>query len=245
MNTDKKLCVKIGNISIPYTLKESKRARHIKFTVDINGFRVVKPHSAKMSDVDRALEAKGSWIYKHYMEFQSRKAGECKREWESGEKVLYKGKEIEIRIFLHEDKRTAIRFNGTGFEIFVNKEIEANERKALVENIFRYWYKRAAKVFIKDRLDYFCKITGLTYNIMRIKEQKTRWGSCSKKGNLNFNWKIIMSPEWVIDYIIVHEVCHLRYLNHSREFWNMVDLYTPGYKKARKWLKENGSGLKL
>jgi len=245
MNTGKKLCVNIGNISIPYTLTESKQARRIRLTIDLNGFRVVKPHSAKMSDVDRALEAKGSWIYKHYMEFQTKKAGERKREWESGEKVLYKGKECEIRIFEHEDRRTVINFNGTRFEIFVNKDLGADERKVLMENVFRYWYKKEAGVYIKNRLDYFCIITGLTYNIMRIKEQKTRWGSCSKKGNLNFNWKLIMSPEWVIDYIVVHEVCHLRYLNHSREFWDMVVLYMPGYKKARKWLKENGPGLKL
>jgi len=198
-----------------------------------------------MSDIARALEAKSSWIYKHYMEFQSRKAGEYKREWESGEKVLYKGKEYEIGIFKHEDKRTTISFNGTRFEIFINKDIEADERKFLVENILKLWYKKVAKIYLKDRLGYFCKITGLTYNIMRIKEQKTRWGSCSKKGNLNFNWKLIMSPEWVIDYIIVHEVCHLRYLNHSKDFWNMVALYMPGYKKAREWLKENGPGLKL
>ncbi|HAU32647.1 MAG: hypothetical protein XD78_1473 [Desulfotomaculum sp. 46_296] len=245
MKANKKLYVNIGNISIPYTLTESKQARCIRLTIDLNGFRVVKPHSARINDVERALEAKRSWIYKHYLELQSRKAGGYKREWESGEKVLYKGKEYEIRIFKHEDKRTAIKFNGTRFEIFTNKEIEVDERKFLVENVLKRWYKKAVRVFIEDRLDYFCKITGLTYNIMRIKEQKTRWGSCSKKGNLNFNWKLIMSPEWVIDYIVVHEVCHLRYLNHSREFWNMVALYMPGYKKARKWLKENGPGLKL
>ena len=245
MKADKKLSINIGNIAIPYTLTESKQARRIRLTIDLNGFRVVKPHSAKMSDVDRALEAKSGWIYKHYVEFQSRKAREHKREWDSGEKVLYKGKEYEIRIFKHEEKRTTIKFNGIRFEILVNNEIGTNERKFLVKSILRHWYKKAAKIFIKDRLDYFCKITGLTYNIMRIKEQKTRWGSCSKKGNLNFNWKLIMSPEWVVDYIIVHEVCHLRYLNHSGEFWDMVALYMPDYKKARKWLKENGPGLKL
>ncbi len=245
MKADKKLSINIGNLSIPYTLTESKQAKRIRFTIDLNGLMVVKPHSARMIDVERALEAKSSWIYKHYLEFQIRKAGEHKREWKSGEKVPYKGREYEIRIIKHEGKRITISFNGTGFEIFINKEIEADESKFLVENVLKLWYKKVARVYLKDRLDYFCKITGMTYNVIRIKEQKTRWGSCSKKGNLNFNWKLIMSPEWVIDYIIVHEVCHLRYLNHSGEFWDMVALYMPGYKKARKWLKENGPMLKL
>lgn len=245
MNSARELCFNIGNLSIPYTITESKQARHIKLTIDINGFRVIKPCKAKMNDVNRALESKQNWIYKHYMEFQSMKAEECKKEWESGEKALYKGKEYEIRIFFHKQKSAIIKFNGTRFDIFINEDIGASERKALLENVIRYWYKKAAKEYLKDRLDYFCKITGLAYNTMSIKEQKTRWGSCSKKGNLNFNWKLIMSPEWVIDYLVVHEVCHLRYLNHSKEYWNIVSLYMPDYKKAREWLRKNGSGLRL
>jgi predicted metal-dependent hydrolase len=80
---------------------------------------------------------------------------------------------------------------------------------------------------------------------MSIREQKTRWGSCSKKGNLNFNWKLIMSPPWVIDYVVIHEICHLRHLNHSKEYWALVEYYMPEYKSAREWLKKNGAKLAL
>ena len=164
---------------------------------------------------------------------------------EKRRKGSLQGGKYNIRIFTQKEKRTTVNFNGKSFEIFVNENTGENERKTLIENAFRKWYMRTANEAISERLDYHCKIIGMTYNTMRIKEQKTRWGSCSKKGNLNFNWKLIMSPQWVIDYVIVHEVCHLRYLNHSKEYWKMVELYMPDYKKAQEWLKKNGMGLRL
>lgn len=245
MDRDGQLCFNIGNLAIPYSLRESKKTRHIKLVMDINGLRVVKPSLAKMEDVEKVLQSKSNWIYKHFMDFQSMKVEEYSREWESGERVLYKGKKYNIRIFPHTNNTTAINFNGKRFEIFVDEKAGESERKTLIENAFRKWYIRSAQETIKNRLDYYCKITGLTYNTLRIKEQKTRWGSCSKKANLNFNWKLVMSPQWVIDYVIIHEICHLRYLNHSKEYWDMVSLYMPEYKKAQEWLKKNGLGLTL
>ena len=119
------------------------------------------------------------------------------------------------------------------------------EKKEYIEAAFRKWYISAARCEIKEKLKYYSSIIGVSYNDVRIKEQKTRWGSCSKKGNLNFNWKLIMAPAWVLNYVIVHELCHLRYLNHSKEFWSILANYMPDYKNATAWLKENGSALKL
>jgi predicted metal-dependent hydrolase len=82
------------------------------------------------------------------------------------------------------------------------------------------------------------------YTGIHIKEQKSRWGSCSAKGNLNFNWHIVMAPETIADYLVIHELCHLRHMNHSAEFWHCVSGLYPAYKTARKWLKENGISLR-
>lgn len=243
--SDTELCLNIGNTAIPYTLSDSKKTKHIKLVVDINGLRVVKPPRAKIEEVEKLLKAKSNWIYKHYMDFQTMKVDKYKRDWESGERVLYRGNNYNIRIIPHKEQITRINFNGERFEILVNETATENDRKTLIENAFRNWYMRIAYDALKERLDYFCKITGLTYNTMKIKEQKTRWGSCSKKGNLNFNWKLIMSPQWVIDYVVVHEICHLRYLNHSKQYWELVSLYMPNYKNAQEWLKKNGKDLSL
>ena len=245
MSSDKELCLNIGDLVIPYILSDSKKTKHIRLIIDINGLRVVKPPKSKMHEVEKVLQAKSNWIYKHFMDFQTMKVDKTKRNWESGERVLYRGQKYNIMIFPHKEQATHINFNGKRFEIFVNETVCENDRKILIENAFRKWYRKTANEAIKDRLDDYCKITGLTYNTMRIKEQKTRWGSCSNKGNLNFNWKLIMSSQWVIDYVIVHEICHLRYLNHSKEYWAMVEMYMPNYKEAREWLKKNGLGLTL
>jgi len=245
MNSNKELYINIGNLPIPYEITQSKKAEHIKLVMNIDGLRVVKPLRAKLGEVEKVLKAKSNWIYKHYMKFQSMKIEEYNRKWENGERILLKGKNYFIQIYTYKNKRTFIDFDGVRVEVYVNENAGESERKTLIENAFRNWYKKIAYESMQDRLDYYCKIIGMNYNSMRIKEQKARWGSCSKKGNLNFNWKLIMSPQWIIDYVIIHEVCHLRYLDHSKEFWKMVSLYMPDYKKAQEWLKKNGMGLRL
>lgn len=84
---------------------------------------------------------------------------------------------------------------------------------------------------------------GLSYGAIRIKDQRSRWGSCSKAGNLNFNWRLMQAPGFVLDYVIVHELCHLRELNHSSRFWRLVEDAFPRYKEAKMWLRNNGSTL--
>ncbi|MDD5433102.1 MAG: M48 family metallopeptidase [Candidatus Pacebacteria bacterium] len=98
-------------------------------------------------------------------------------------------------------------------------------------------YKDQAMALAQNRIEYFNKIYGLKYNKINIKNQKTRWGSCSKKGNLNFNYKIALLPERLADYIIVHELCHLKEFNHGQKFWNLVAKAVPEYSKLKRGLK--------
>jgi len=99
-------------------------------------------------------------------------------------------------------------------------------------------YKEQALVLVKKRIDYFNKIYNFKFNKVNIKNQKTRWGSCSKKGNLNFNYRIVLIGDRLADYIIVHELCHLKEFNHKQKFWNLVEKTIPDYLKIKKELKE-------
>lgn len=101
-------------------------------------------------------------------------------------------------------------------------------------------YKDQALALAEKRIEYFNKIYGFKFNRINIKNQKTRWGSCSRKGNLNFNYKIALLPEKLADYIIVHELCHLKEFNHSQKFWNLVAKAIPDYLKMRNELKSSG-----
>lgn len=106
-------------------------------------------------------------------------------------------------------------------------------------------YRQAAKEYIPRRADYFAQRIGVSYERIRIAEQKTRWGSCSSRGTLSFNWKLMLAPPKVLDYVVVHELCHLIEMNHSPRFWKLVEEIIPDYKEYRKWLKENGNTLQL
>ena len=100
--------------------------------------------------------------------------------------------------------------------------------------------ERKAKETITKRVSYFARLMGVSYRNITIREQKTRWGSCSSEKNLNFNWKLILAPPEVLDYVVVHELCHLKEMNHSKAFWDEVEKVMPEYETYKLWLKENG-----
>ena len=103
--------------------------------------------------------------------------------------------------------------------------------------------KQRALEIIPERVEYFAPLIGVTYGGITIRTQKTRWGSCSSKGNLNFNCLLMLTPPEVLDYVVVHELCHRREMNHSPKFWAEVERVLPDYDARRKWLKENGQTL--
>lgn len=100
--------------------------------------------------------------------------------------------------------------------------------------------KKLARTIISQKCKIFAGEMGVTYGTISIREQKTRWGSCSSKGNLNFNWKLVLMPEDILDYVVVHELAHRVEMNHSPAFWTIVERVLPDYKERRKWLKANG-----
>ena len=103
--------------------------------------------------------------------------------------------------------------------------------------------KKKARVVISQRVEYYAKLAGISYNKIFIRLQKSRWGSCSVDGNLNFNCLLMLCPSEALDYVVIHELCHRKEMNHSPKFWAEVEKYAPDYKTQRKWLKDEGSKL--
>lgn len=106
-------------------------------------------------------------------------------------------------------------------------------------------YRNAARAQITARVVYFHTYMGGHYTSITIRDQKSRWGSCSSRGTLSFNYRLIFAPPHVLDYVVVHELCHLTHMNHSKDFWNMVASYMPDYKVCKLWLREHGHELNL
>jgi predicted metal-dependent hydrolase len=159
--------------------------------------------------------------------------------------ILLQGIEYKLSIRKYPGKVPKVFLRDSYFEVCINRNSTIEDSRTAIEQALVSWLLRKAEEVIDERLKYYRDIVGVSYNRFCIKAQKTRWGSCSSKGNLNFNWRLIMAPQWVLDYVIVHELSHLRHMNHSKEFWNTVANYMPEYKKAVAWLKENGGSLKL
>ena len=125
-----------------------------------------------------------------------------------------------------------------------NPELTPEQRLALEKR-----YRMAAKSYIPQRVSYYADtyrhIIRHDYSAIAIRDQKTRWGSCSGRGTLSFNWRLMLAPPKVLDYVVVHELCHLEHMNHSKDFWACVESILPDYKEYRKWLKEHGHELTL
>lgn len=105
------------------------------------------------------------------------------------------------------------------------------------------WYRRKAKIELSERVQSLAEAHEMSYEKVSVRDQKSRWGSCSSRGTISLNWRLVLAPEAVCHYVIIHELAHTRYMNHSRDFWNLVETMAPDYHSSRHWLKEKGSGL--
>ena len=149
----------------------------------------------------------------------------------------YRMKNADIQKFV-EEKREWIEKN---LRLMKEKQLNQPTEPLTMEEIKQLAEK--AMVKISQRVDYYAAIVGVTYGKITIRNQKTRWGSCSRKGNLNFNCLLMLAPEEVLDYVVVHELCHRKEMNHSKRFWNEVERVLPSYRKQESWLKENGESI--
>lgn len=237
----------IGKNAIPVQLRRSSRARHMRLTVKSEQNQVVLtlPRLVSEKQGRRFAQSKRRWIEKQWKKAQEHQSNRIKRTYEPGEVFYYLGE--EVKLILCPDSQSQVRCRhrtcsvGKNDLIICLKSASKNNVKKIIED----FYRQKASEIIHDRLHYFNEHYQFTYHRVTFRNQKTRWGSCSAKGNLNFNWRLAMAPIEVIDYVVVHELCHLEQMNHSKAFWNLVNQMIPEYKKRRKWLRENKLALEL
>ncbi len=160
---------------------------------------------------------------------------------ESGDILPYLGEKRVLSVVRENRKRAKIRRVMERILLFVPDEADYEYRREALEK----WYRKEAADIIGEKAGEYAALLHVTYQDIRIKDQKSRWGSCSGRGNLNFNWRLVMAPEPVLDYVVIHELCHLRYMDHSERFWTLVSGICPAFKQYRKWLKEYGDSLYL
>jgi predicted metal-dependent hydrolase len=158
-----------------------------------------------------------------------------------GGSVPYLGRDLELSVRVEPGRvRPHVAMRGDRLHVAVGARGPAAVREALER-----WYRRQARVEVADRLDDATFRAGTRYTSLSIRGQKSRWASCTSRGGMSFNWRLLLAPEEVLDYVVEHEVAHLEVLGHSRRFWSLVERRCPEYRRHERWLKRYGSTLRL
>ncbi|HWF34222.1 MAG TPA: SprT family zinc-dependent metalloprotease [Solirubrobacteraceae bacterium] len=214
---------------IAYSVRRSERARRVRITVDpTHGVEVVLPHRAPEREAAAAVRELRPWIERRFAELDRARQAIADR----GSAVPYLGSLLDV---VPESSRT--RVHRRGDELLV----PAGDHRPALER----WYRRAARIEITPRLEHATAHTGTAYTALTIRGQKTRWASCSRTGAMSFNWRLLLAPEPVLDYVIWHEVCHLQIMDHSPRFWSLLAGVCPEYRGPKSWLRRNGGTLVL
>ena len=225
--------VTLNGQTISYILKRSPRAKHVRFEMKReSGLTVVIPKSYEVGHLPGLLEAKQGWILSNLEKYSEVQSLRAKKELKSGDTVPYLGRDLELVAQQNHENACSVKLERN--TMVVNLTSVDSRLNAVLEQ----WYRIQAAKLLKKRADKLSAQLGLNYNRLIIRGQKTRWGSCSHKGNLSFNWKLIMAPEPVIDYVIIHELTHLKEMNHTKRFWQLVAEHCPQWHEHRKWLRD-------
>ena len=230
---------------IEYEIIRRKR-KTIGITITLECKVIVSaPKNVSKEYIERLILRKANWIHQKLDILERTKSEVKEKGFVDGENLFFMGKSYIIKIRDIDGNVIKIELSSDRFEIYVGVEIKQEVRKQIIRESLEKWYRQKAKEVLAERTQYYSKIMKLYPNRICIKEQKTLWGSCSSKNNINYNWKLIMAPIEVLDYVVAHELAHMKHMNHSKDFWNYVEVYIPNWKERRNWLKANGNKLKL
>ncbi len=221
------------NIQIDKLIRAKRRT--VALIIERDGTLTVRaPMRAPKYLIDQFIQQKADWIVRAQEKIKSARLPPTKL-YQDGEKFLYLGASYDLKLVAAQ--RAALQFDN-GFTLRHNARNKA-------EALFTRWYKERAFEIIAERVKQYARQFEFAPKRVKISSAKTRWGSCSHDGSLNFTWRLVMAPLDVIDYVVLHELAHLRVKNHSPKFWKAVEEIFPEYKKQRKWLRENGERLNL
>ena len=213
-----------------YRVRRSDRARRVRVRVDHErGVEVVLPHRAAEREAAAAIRELRPWIERRIAELQRTRAAVAAR----GATVPYLGETLQL---VRERGRTRVHRR----DAMLLVPGDADHRPALER-----WYRRQARAEIAPRLDVATAAAGTAYSGLTIRGQRTRWASCSAAGAMSFNWRLLLAPAPVLDYVVWHEVCHLEVMDHSPRFWALMEARVPDWREPSAWLRRYGSTLKL
>ena len=220
-------------MDLDYRTVYSQR-KTIGLTVERDRSIVVRaPVGTSDEAIRQAVESKKLWLYEKTNHSQKYAPQPARKEFVTGETLMYLGRYYRLQVT--DDEEPSVRFQ--------NRFYISRHHQAVASQLMRQWYMARAEEKLTPRIRRFAAAMGVAYERIMISDMRVRWASCTPKSNLNFNWRIVKAPDFVIDYLIVHELAHLLESNHTAQFWNTVAVQVPRYALAKAWLRENGAAL--
>lgn len=214
--------------------RSRKRKKTISLQVRHEADIVVSvPYFTPVDEIKRFIREKQNWIDKTIQKQRQQALQNKAHEYISGETFYYLGQSFPLEEFFEPFEQTGVMLRNSCFYL------NAAENKASKKHYFVSWYQKQAHDYISRRINHFSEMLDLHPEYMRITSAESRWGSCSEDNRLAFSFRVMMAPPDVIDYVVVHELTHIREKNHSPAFWQRVENVMPEYKQHRRWLREN------
>ena len=228
---------------VPYQLRRSTRARRLRLSIRPGGVEVVAPLRARASDIAAFIDQHRAWIDVKLETLQRILAAHPgSAQLRDGGTILYRGQPVRLRV------RAGARpqvLQTSGIEVIVRSAVADADLEAAVERLLTRWLRWSAQNDALEYVERHARPNDLLPAAVRVKEQKHLWGSCSAKGAINLNWRLILAPPAVFEYVVVHELCHLREAHHQAPFWRLVGQILPEFEAQRRWLRANGHLLTL
>jgi predicted metal-dependent hydrolase len=219
----------VGGAAIDYTLNRSPRRRRLVLSVDEQGLRVGAPWRASQSRIDELLAANSAWITRKLAQWQARRRQPIL--WKAGATVMVLGEALMLA--------TTPAKTRTSHNSFYLDVGDAADDAAVIEQRVIDWLRSTAQAWFEKRAAHFARALGVQVPPIRLSSARTRWGSCHADGHVLLNWRLVQMPPALIDYVVVHELAHLREPNHSPRFWNRVAAVLPDYRERRQALRRD------
>ncbi|ASL43537.1 hypothetical protein bAD24_I08600 [Burkholderia sp. AD24] len=225
----------VGSRTLHYALKRSAR-RSIGFAIDSTGLTITAPRWVTLADIETAITEKQRWIFAKLIEWQTRVEQRAlpKVDWKDGAEVPYLGR--PVRVILGSPQGT-LQFSASDSALQVPLPLQADPQQ--IKDRVQGWLQGEAKRLFGERLEIYSEKLGVSYRTYALSSAATRWGSCSSDGKIRLNWRLIHFPLSIIDYVVAHELAHLREMNHSPRFWQTVESIFPEFREARQTLKSH------
>ena len=237
--------IQIGTTAVPYELVHSVKVQKRRIETGPEAIRVIVPHDDRGEDIEAFLRRKERWLFEQYDRIREHA---YKRPYVprylSGAKIPYRGRMMMLTVNTHDGDAVEVKYKN-GFQVYIPQEAEEHNRDVIIEDALRLWMRRRLRRDARSMANKYARQTGLQHKGVRVRDIQNHWGTCGRDGYLYINWHLIFAPKPVLEYVIVHELCHLRYRNHSNAFWGLVEAILPDYQRRKSWLDNNEHMLSI